>query len=70
MTGKALRLICSEIIAVFREYNISTHCNSKNKEMHETVLVLWEKKTWLLLKEGLSHKRMSSENYPMTVALH
>jgi hypothetical protein len=34
VNGKALCSICSESIAVLKEYNIARHCNSKHKEKY------------------------------------
>jgi len=40
MNGKALCIICSEIIAVLKEYNIARNYSSKHKEKYKTVSML------------------------------
>jgi hypothetical protein len=40
MNEKAFCLICSQSIAVSKEYSIARHYNSKHKEKHKSVSVL------------------------------
>jgi len=35
MNGKVLCLICSESIAILKEYNIARHYNSKHKQKYK-----------------------------------
>jgi hypothetical protein len=47
--SEAFCSICSESIAVFKEYNIARHYNSKHKDKYKkTMFVFWEKKKWRL----------------------
>jgi hypothetical protein len=75
MNGKASCLICSESVAVCKEYSITRHYNSKHKAKYRSCVgALKREKVVTLIKAGgeggLRHNRMPSENNPLLVPVH
>jgi hypothetical protein len=70
VNGKTFHLICSEGVAILKQYNIARHYSSKHKEKYKNSVGTLRREKVGAIKRGLESQQNVFRKQPLIIPLH